>query len=63
MCAALILKVVSVKNSFATMQDKRIVHTGNLKDIKPGDYLEVYADIAVNKVDQKDAQSINNARK
>lgn len=58
MCFAIPLKVKQVTNNQATMEDGRIVRLGELTNIKKGDYLEVYADIAVLKLPEEQAKSI-----
>lgn len=58
MCFAIPLKVKRVKNNQAEMEDGRVVKLGELTKIKQGDYLEVYADIAVQKLPDGEAKSI-----
>lgn len=58
MCFAIPLKVVKITGKVADMEDGRSVRLGDLTDIKRGDYLEVYADLAVNKLETKEALEI-----
>ena len=40
------------------MEDGRVVRLGQLRNIKQGDFLEVFADLAVQKLDKKQALNI-----
>lgn len=42
----------------ALMEDGRTVRLGNIGKVKVGEYLEVYADLAVTKLSEKDALSV-----
>ncbi len=50
MCINMPLKVVKITNDTAVMEDGREVRIGLIKDLKNGDYLEVYGDVALEKV-------------
>jgi hydrogenase maturation factor len=62
MCTNSILQVKKLTGTLAIMNDGRKVHLGSTHSISVGDYLEVYADLAIEKVDDKDAQIIQKAR-
>ena len=62
MCTNSVLQVKQLLGNLATMSDGRTVRLGPLHHISVGDYLEVYADIAVEKVDKTDAAIIQKAR-
>ena len=62
MCISVYLKVEKIVGNTAYMHDGRIIRLGTLTHIRPGDYLEVYADIAVGKVDTHEAKAILAAR-
>lgn len=53
MCIALQLRVAKINQGVATMEDGRIVRIGLLKGVEVGDCVEVYADIAIAKKDNK----------
>ena len=53
MCINVPLKVRSIEKEKAIMEDGREVRTGLVKDIKIGDYLEVYGDVALEKMTKK----------
>ncbi|OGG12032.1 hypothetical protein A2Z00_03295 [Candidatus Gottesmanbacteria bacterium RBG_13_45_10] len=63
MCLSLPLQVKQVNGKTAQMADGRTIRLGPIGDIKPGDYLEVYADIGLAKIDARDVDSIREARK
>jgi hypothetical protein len=63
MCTSKILKVISIDSKLAVLEDGRTVHLGSLSAVSSGDYLEVYADIAVSKVSRKSAVSIQSTRR
>lgn len=58
MCIQTHLRVRSVSKTTAVMEDGRVVKLGPLTDVSRGDYLEVYADLAIAKSDPRDARSI-----
>jgi hypothetical protein len=62
MCTNSVLKVKQLSGNLAIMSNGRKVHLGPLHRISVGDYLEVYADIAIEKVTDSDAQIIQKAR-
>ena len=47
MCFVTFLKVKKVNAGLAQMEDGRTVRLGKLSGVKPGDKLEVYADLAL----------------
>jgi hydrogenase maturation factor len=51
MCIQLPGKVQTIEGAYVIMEDGRKVRLGPLKGVKIGDYLEVYADIALGKID------------
>ncbi len=63
MCVTLTLKVTGVRGKTAQMEDGRIVRLGSLSGVRLGDYLDVYADVAIGKLDSKEVQSIRKAQK
>jgi hydrogenase maturation factor len=62
MCTNSILQVKKLTGSLAIMSDGRKVHLGPTHFISVGDYLEVYADLAIEKVSDSDARTIQEAR-
>ncbi|MFC1646702.1 hypothetical protein ACFL1A_00315 [Patescibacteria group bacterium] len=62
MCIAQIKKVVKVKKNIATMEDGRLVNIGNLKRVKAGDFLEVYANLAISKRSESEVNVIQKER-
>ena len=62
MCTNSVLQVKQISGNLATMSDKRRVHLGQHHHVSVGDYLEVYADIAIEKVSESDAKIIQKAR-
>lgn len=63
MCFSNILKVKKIIGDTAEVDDNRLVRLGNVVGIAPGDYIEVYADIALGKIDEMDARDIYQMRK
>ena len=61
MCISMPLKVRDVIESIAIMEDGRSVRLGLLKDVQAGDYLEVYADVAMGKIQKAEALDQINA--
>lgn len=57
MCFVIPLKIKQINNNLAKMEDGRLVKLGPIKAQK-GDYLQVYADVAVKKLTDKEALSI-----
>jgi hypothetical protein len=57
MCQVTFLKVTKIRGGKAEMSDGRTVLLGPLAGIRKGDYLEVYADLAVAKADPGEIQS------
>jgi len=62
MCINTILKVKTVTESSARMEDGRTVHLGQLTGVKTSDYLEVYANLAFRKIAAHEAESIRMAQ-
>ena len=58
MCFAIPLKVTKVTGKTAVMENGRVVKLGSLEKVVRGDYLEVYANVAVQKMAKGDALSI-----
>lgn len=58
MCFAIPLKVKRVLGTNALMENGRIVGLGDIKKLKAGDFLEVYADMAVRKLSKTQAREI-----
>ena len=56
MCVATFRQIVKVMGNCAVMSDGRRVRLGRLPDTKPGDWLEVYADLAVAKVNPREIE-------
>jgi hydrogenase maturation factor len=57
MCVSTFAKVSKIIEKYAIMENGRKVRLGPLIDIRKGDYLEVYADIAISKVSKDIALS------
>jgi hydrogenase maturation factor len=62
MCTNSILQVKKLAGTIAIMTNGRKVHLGSTHSVSVGDYLEVYADLAIDKIDTKDAHTITAAR-
>lgn len=58
MCFSIPLKIKQINNDRAEMEDGRVVKLGKLNNLKAGDFLEVYADLAVQKLDKMQALDI-----
>jgi len=61
MCLAIPSKVTKIEKDWATVESDGHTHKANLsllKDVKIGDYLLVHADLALNKVEEKEAKRI-----
>ncbi|MEK7165203.1 MAG: hypothetical protein AAB874_00140 [Patescibacteria group bacterium] len=54
MCVIVPLKVTEVSGNFVRLEDGRCVKTGDV-EVKTGYYVEVYADLVLNKISQNDA--------
>lgn len=52
MCIQTVGKVQIIKGTYATMEDGRKIRLGPLQGVKKGDYLEIYADIALAKIEK-----------
>jgi hypothetical protein len=62
MCMSVVQKVLHTSADYAIMTDGRKVVLGSLKNVKPGDNLEVFANLAVAKVSKITADSIYSMR-
>ncbi len=63
MCLATPSKVIKINGDWATVKSGDHAHKANLslvKDVKIGDYLIVHGDLALNKIEKKDALKILN---
>lgn len=61
MCLAVPIKVVKIKNGWATVEHNSHQHKVSLtllKDVKIGDYLLVHEDLAINKLPKNEAKQI-----
>lgn len=61
MCLAIPSKVIKIKDGWATVESGDHTHKANLsllKDAKVGDYILVHADLALNKIEKKEAKAI-----
>jgi hypothetical protein len=63
MCLSSILKVKGVTDKMVTLYKGRQAKNGSGLTLSPGDWVEVYADLVVSKVDKEDAFIINCSRK
>lgn len=61
MCLAVPRKVVSVEENIAILQDHRKVRLDLVEGVKPGDYVIVSADLAVEKITETQAKEMNEA--
>jgi hypothetical protein len=52
MCIQTILKIQKVIGNRAQMEDGREVMLGDIRHVLPGQYLEVYANIAIEKAEK-----------
>jgi hypothetical protein len=62
MCINSVLQVKKLSGHTAIMTNGRKVRLGPTHTVSVGDYLEVYADLAIDKVTVSDAKSIRAAR-
>lgn len=62
MCGFTVLQVKRLAGNVACMSDGRNVRLDPLHKITVGDYLEIYADVAVGKVNKSEAETIQKAR-
>jgi hypothetical protein len=53
MCIQTLLQVTSSNAGSALMEDGRVVLLGPIRHVLPGEYLSVYANIALERVDVK----------
>jgi len=63
MCLATPAKIIKIKRSLAEVDDgenKKKVHLALIKNPKIGDYLLVHSNLAIAKLDKKEAQEIIN---
>lgn len=62
MCVSTPRKVISIKGTEAVLEDGRVVRLAGVSDARVGEYLEVYADVALGKIDPLEAQDIQKAQ-
>jgi hypothetical protein len=62
MCISSVVQVVRCSKDSADCADGRVVRLAGVNDVSPGDYLEVYADLAIAKIAAVDAQAVVSAR-
>jgi len=60
MCIQVPGKVRAIEGALAIMEDGRKVRLGPLQDVKAGDCLEVYADVALGKINENNESNENN---
>ncbi len=61
MCLATPFKIIKIEGDWAIVQSEHHIHKANLglvKDAKVGDYIIVYADLVLNKIEKKEAEQI-----
>ncbi len=61
MCLATPSKIIKIDGDWATVKSGDHSHKANLslvKDVKIGDYLIVHGDLALNKIEKKEAEAI-----
>lgn len=61
MCLATPAKIISIKGKFAEVEDhhgKKKVHLVLIKKPRIGDYLLAHGDLAISKIDKKEAKEI-----
>ena len=58
MCLAIPVKVKKIAGQRAEIEDGKKVDISLVQDLKVGDYLLVHADLAINKLDEKEAREI-----
>jgi hydrogenase maturation factor len=63
MCFSDIAQVVKINRKSAQLVDGRIVDVSHLQRVAVGDYLEVFADLVLDKVPPEEAQEILKERK
>ena len=61
MCLAVPRQVIKVRDNKALLQDKRWVLLDLVPKVRPGDYVIVSADLAVEKITKKQAKDMNEA--
>jgi len=60
MCLTVPLKIKKIKGQTAELVDGREVDIALVKDIKEGDWVLTNANLALDKISQKEAEEINN---
>jgi hydrogenase assembly chaperone HypC/HupF len=58
MCASIPLKIISINEKWATCEDGRKVGITLVPDVKRGDYVKVFANIALEIMDKKNVQAM-----
>jgi hypothetical protein len=62
MCISSVSRVIRCSGDSADCADGRTVRLAGVKNVSPGDYLEVYADLAIAKIAAVDARAVVTAR-
>ena len=50
------IKIKKIETGLAVMEDGRRIRLDLIKDAQAGDYLEIYADLALSKINHQEAQ-------
>jgi hydrogenase maturation factor len=58
MCFSIPYKVLEINNNHAIIEGNKSVKTGSEFNVKPGDYIQVLGNIAVNVIPRKDGLKI-----
>lgn len=58
MCFAIPKKITQIENGLAVTEDGMKIKLGSVSKISTGDYVRVYGNMAVDKVDKKEAEEI-----
>ncbi len=58
MCLAIPVKVKKIVGQKAEIEDGKKIDISLVQGLKPGDYLLVHADLAINKLSKKEAKEI-----
>ena len=58
MCLAIPVKVKKIAGQKAELKDGKKVDISLVQDLKPGDYLLVHENLAINKISKKEADQI-----
>jgi len=63
MCVVKPVQVDVVMKDYVRLVDGRVVRLGEMRGVKKGDYLDVYADIVIGKIDDSDVRIIQKAQR